>query len=72
MMITLTNDFHGTKVVLVPQNGRLTARQVKRARNVLCGVADCRCGNDLGARGLQSVLVRMDADYAGAIVTTGE
>lgn len=55
--ITLTNDFHGTKVTLRPTNGQISARQVERAKHALCGVAGCACGDTLGARGPQEVEV---------------
>lgn len=53
-MITLKNDYHGTEVRLrVGSDGRLTERQVKRVRKVLCGVDGCTCGDNLGRRGPQ-------------------
>jgi hypothetical protein len=56
MKITYSNDFHGTSTtVRVHDNGTgryyLSARQVKRARNALCGIVGCTCGGVLGERG---------------------
>jgi hypothetical protein len=60
-MITLKNDFHGTKVNLKPHNGLLTKHQIKRAWQTLCGIHGCTCGNDLGMRGSnQTVFVKQD------------
>lgn len=53
--ITIRNDFHHTETaVRVPCEGRcLTADQVRRVRNALCGVTGCKCGGLLGERGPQ-------------------
>jgi hypothetical protein len=44
-VITLTNEFHGTRVTLrhVPSFD-LSHRQVLEARHALCGVTNCECG----------------------------
>lgn len=56
MIITLTNDFHNTSVNLRANMGdTLSASQVRRARNSLCGNSDCTCSGDLGTRGPGSV-----------------
>jgi len=56
-LVTLTNDFHGTEVNLKPHSGRngyyLSPRQVKRAKNALCGMLNCSCSGPLGERGQQ-------------------
>ena len=50
--ITLTNDFHGTEVRV--RAGSLSVGSVRRARNTLCGLADCTCAQTaLGTRGPQ-------------------
>jgi hypothetical protein len=50
----LRNDFHRSSVCLrVPADGILSREQVARARRVLCGVAGCTCGGNLGERGPQ-------------------
>jgi hypothetical protein len=54
IVITLTNDFHNTEVRLNPKDGKLSARQVKRAEKVLCGMDDCICGNEAGMRGAEN------------------
>ena len=64
MMITLTNNFHGTSVNLRPRNGRLSPAQMRRARKVLCGLSECKCG---GIRGPQEYDVEGDGE-GGAIV----
>lgn len=52
----LTNDFHDTSArVLVPADGILSVAQVKRVRQALCGISDCRCCGNLKERGLQTV-----------------
>lgn len=49
--ITLKNEFHGTQVRLrVPKSGRLTPRQMRRAKEKLCGVSTCTCGDAAGCR----------------------
>ena len=50
-MLTLSNDYHNTTVTLFDRNGKLTAGQIRRARHVLCGHADCGCGDEAGRRG---------------------
>ena len=65
--ITLTNDFHNTSVNLVLQpHNRLSLRQVRRARQALCGMADCDCGGPCGERGDSNPLIYLEpgADYA--------
>ncbi len=73
--ITLTNDFHRTQInlVLKPHN-RLSLRQVRRAREALCGMADCQCGGDLGQRGGSNPQVYLErgADYAIVDLTTAD
>lgn len=52
--ITLTNDFHNTKIGLKTSHGhRLSPGQVAKARKALCGIADCTCGGHCGERGVQ-------------------
>ncbi len=62
MKVTLTNNFHGTtcRVNVAAKNIRweneamsvfLSESQVRRARRVLCGHADCRCSHESGSRG---------------------
>jgi len=57
MMITLKNNFHGTSVNLRPRNGRLSPAQMRRARKVLCGLSECKCG---GIRGPQEYEVEQE------------
>ena len=56
MRVLLTNNFHDTETYVYPKplgNGeyRVSRRAAKRARNVLCGIAGCTCGDTFGARG---------------------
>jgi hypothetical protein len=52
--LTLVNNFHNTETTIhVPESGKLTATQVRRARRALCGVHGCTCGGELGERGPQ-------------------
>ena len=52
MMITLKNDYHDTECKLrLKQDRILSAYQIKKAWNTLCGIDDCTCGNDAGMRG---------------------
>jgi hypothetical protein len=53
--IELTNDFHGTAVVLRAPAGRvLSAWQVRKSWRALCGFDGCRCCDALGRRGPQA------------------
>ena len=61
MKIVLTNDFHNSKVTLIASNevdGRLllSAGQVRRAKETLCGHPECNCSGDLGERPIKSGL----------------
>lgn len=63
-VITLTNDLHASTVNLrlsgrPDRLGRywLSHAQVRRARRVLCGHAECACGGALSQRGPQDVLI---------------
>jgi hypothetical protein len=49
--VTFTNEFHKTSVTLITKDGKLSPGQVKKARRVLCGTADCRCGGNLSETG---------------------
>jgi hypothetical protein len=52
--LRLVNNFHNTETTIhVPESGKLTATQVRRARRALCGVTGCTCGGELGERGPQ-------------------
>ena len=52
-MITLRNNFHGTRVRLRATIGdTLTPAQLRRARKELCGMT-CKCGGEAGERGPQ-------------------
>jgi hypothetical protein len=54
MKVTLTNDFHGTSVTLcLPASGIMSKWQMQRARKLLCGIAECTCGGEVGERGRQ-------------------
>lgn len=53
-MITIRNNFHGSKVTIRANiSDTLTPNQVRRARRELCGIDDCACGGALGERGEQ-------------------
>ena len=79
--ITLTNEFHGTKVRLRPGPGvpgssyqiaTLSPSQVRRARRELCGIPDCTCGGAAGERGPQEyrgerVLIQPSGDGSAVI-----
>jgi hypothetical protein len=53
--ITLRNDFHGTKINLIPVENRLSAQQIKRAKRALCGIKHCACSGIAGTRGPQEI-----------------
>ena len=62
MIITLRNDFHNTSVNIrcrvVEYDTFIAypnARQIKRAKAVLCGVSGCCCSRDDGTRGTQDI-----------------
>ena len=59
MKIELTNDFHETSITLRAAHGKLSLRQVRRAKRALCGHAACICGDALGTRGAQPVEIEM-------------
>ncbi len=59
MKIELTNDFHETSITLRAAHGKLSLRQIKRAKRALCGHAACICGDALGTRGAQPVEIEM-------------
>lgn len=78
-LITLTNDFHNTEVILrckqvfnamkreyVPV-WELSEYQVHRARKMLCGVRDCGCSNEAGMRGKDNPLAEFYPDGTGAV-----
>lgn len=57
--IKLTNDFHRTEAVIIPQpitDGRfrgrhyITRKTMLRVRRALCGVPTCCCGGTFGER----------------------
>ena len=58
--LTLHNDWHNTSVTL--RLGYMTGvgyyankRQVARARAILCPVPTCKCGGNMGERGVQGL-----------------
>jgi len=52
--ITIYNDFHSTEATLhVKDDNFISASQVKRAKNKLCGISGCTCSDDIGQRGPQ-------------------
>lgn len=68
MKIKLSNNFHGTEVFLIAKNNRISKGQIKRARNELCGLQSCICGDEAGLRGPQEV--HLVYDCKGAKVFT--
>jgi hypothetical protein len=55
MKITLKNNFHNSEAVVIAKDGYISPRQAKDARNKLCGISGCTCGDSLGCRGPQDV-----------------
>ncbi len=53
--ITIRNDFHHTETAVQVRcsDRRLSAAQVRRIRQALCGVPGCTCGGLLGECGPQ-------------------
>lgn len=90
--ITLENDFHNTSINLIPildlanefggDELHLSRRQVRRAREALCGVSGCTCSGNAGTRGSQrfdiwmqddgSAIVYHDALAPDGIIVPGE
>jgi hypothetical protein len=74
MKITLTNDFHNSKIVLRASKAdpmRISECQRQRAKRKLCGISDCLCSGPLGTRGkqevsLEAIYVRSTGKYDGA------
>jgi len=63
MRITLSNDFHNTRLRLaLGRDQTLSARQVRRARRELCGIKGCLCGGTAGERGAQPATENGDGD----------
>lgn len=78
MKITLRNNFHNTEVKLRINKvycggavGKLSAHQIKRARNILCGIQGCTCGDELGCRGPQDYYVEVVYDNMSGKVIYG-
>ena len=55
MKITLRNNFHESKVVLISRGDQLSAGQIRKAKKILCGHEECTCSGILGTRGPQEV-----------------
>jgi hypothetical protein len=48
MKITLRNQFHNTRTVVIAESNQiLSDSQVRRAEKALCGMKDCGCGGIL-------------------------
>ena len=56
MKVTLTNDFHHTKAIVLT-DGYLSISQVKRAWKKLCGIKECKCSNAVGMRGKENPII---------------
>lgn len=52
--IEIRNDFHNTKTWVIACRP-LTKAKIARIRRKLCGCSGCKCGDELGARGPQSL-----------------
>ena len=63
MKIELRNNFHNTLVILHMKGAYPTVAQIKRARKELCGIKGCSCGNVLGERGPQTVIIGESQEY---------
>ena len=64
-LLTLTNSFHHTEArVRAFQNMDgayyLSPSQAKRARKKLCGIAECTCGDAVGARDATFLATQID------------
>jgi len=71
--VVLTNEFHETRITLYAQcvkSGllRLSKNQVYRARHKLCWIADCTCGDALGARGKQELSFETEPQSNGSVL----
>ena len=66
----LANNFHHTtaRVRVGLGNTELSANQVRRLRNKLCGMSGCTCGGVLGQRGPQPLAI---VEYAPGKVVVG-
>ena len=80
--VTLSNDFHATEAVIILRplpNGRdyfVSRRQARRCERILCGQADCVCGDTFGRRGGEQALNILDevgyyAEDMGYVVYPG-
>lgn len=70
--VTLSNDFHRTNhVVMVSDGEPLSASQVARSRDALCGMSVCTCASTgLGTRGRQDAEITVDTDRDGVEIFT--
>jgi len=50
-MLTLKNDFHNSSATVRVTDGFISARGWERARKLLCGIRDCKCGGIRGENG---------------------
>ena len=52
--IILKNQFHGSEVALNAKKNKgtyyISKWQAARARRELCGISDCKCGDEVGQR----------------------
>ena len=70
----LRNEFHRTEVEVRPRRTPggdyiFSARQVRRARRLLCGLPGCKCGGNLGERPAFAPL--LDRRESGELVFEG-
>ena len=71
--VTLKNDFHRTAYTLRTRLYKpLSPAQIKRCRQILCGIPGCACAGDMGVRGPQLFDVVEGFDVTGTTLITIE
>ena len=65
MLVELYNDLHDTQASLYVSGDIITPPQAYVTWRALCGVENCRCGNHLGMRGPNPIVVEPVFDSNG-------
>lgn len=48
MTITLYNSYHQSEASVIVESGMISPKRLKAARQELCGMSDCQCGDIRG------------------------
>jgi hypothetical protein len=61
--ITLRNNFHNTEATVIALDNIISARAMRRAKNKLCGISDCKCGGRRGPQDVHLQQINQTGDY---------